>query len=100
MSPGRAGVQDMDADHGRLYAAMAKKFLDRADTVAPSSGCVAAKWPLRVRSGRERTLAPWSTYHSTANETDPDVGLTALSGRCTVTSLTTAPSQKETISGF
>ena len=37
VSPGRAAVQDMDTDHGRLYVAMAEGLLDRADTVAPSS---------------------------------------------------------------
>ena len=36
MSPGRVAVQDMAADHGRLYVAMAVKFLDRADIVTPS----------------------------------------------------------------
>ncbi len=51
VSPGRAAVQDMDTDHGRLYVAMAEKFLDRTDIVAPSSGCVADKWPLWVTSG-------------------------------------------------
>ncbi len=50
VSPGRAAVQDIDTDHGRLYVAMAEKFLDRADILAPSSGCVADKWPLRVTS--------------------------------------------------
>ena len=36
---------------------MAEKFLDRADIVAPSSGCVSDKWPLWVRFGlyRHRT---------------------------------------------
>ena len=48
--PGRAAVQDMDTDHGRLYVAMAAKFLNRADIVAPSSGGVADKLLLRVRS--------------------------------------------------
>ncbi len=52
--PGRAAVQDMDTDHGRLYVAMAEKFLDRADIVAPSSGCVADKWPLWVITRHER----------------------------------------------
>ncbi len=41
----------MDTDHGRLYVAMAEKFLDRADIVAASSGCVTDKCPLRVKSG-------------------------------------------------
>ncbi len=50
VSPGRAAVQDMDTDHARLYVAMAEKFLDRADIVAPSSGCVSDKWPLWVTS--------------------------------------------------
>ncbi len=50
LSPGRAAVRDMAADHGRLYGAMAEKFLDRADTVAPPNGCVADKWLL----GQER----------------------------------------------
>ncbi len=58
VSPGRAAIQDMDADHGRLYVAMAEKFLDRTDIVAPSSRCVADEWPLRVRAAPERyTLA-------------------------------------------
>ncbi len=35
----------MDTDDDRLHVAMAEKFLDRADIVAPSSGCVADKWP-------------------------------------------------------
>ncbi len=48
VSPGGAEVQDVNTDHGRHYVAMAGKFLDRADIVAPSSGCVADKWPLRV----------------------------------------------------
>ena len=52
VSPGRAAVQDMDTDHGRLYVAMAEKFLDRADTVAPSKGCVIEKWLLWVKLGR------------------------------------------------
>ena len=52
VSPGRAAVQDVDSDHGRLYVAMAEKFLDREEIVAPSSECVADKWMLRVRCGR------------------------------------------------
>ncbi len=44
----------MDTDHARLYVAMADKFLDRADIVAPSSGCVSDKWPLWVKCRRRR----------------------------------------------
>ena len=40
VSPGRAAILDTDTGHGRLYVAMAEKFLDHADIVAPSSGCV------------------------------------------------------------
>ena len=43
VSPGGAEVQDVDTDHGRYYVAMAEEFLDRAEIVAPSSGCVADK---------------------------------------------------------
>ena len=60
VSPGRAAVQDMDTDHGRLYVAMAEKFLDRADIVAPSSGCVADKWPLWVICGHAAAVRVWS----------------------------------------
>ena len=47
-APGRAEAQDTDTDHGRLYLAMAEKFLDRVDIVAPSSERVADKCPLWV----------------------------------------------------
>ena len=63
VSPARAAVQDMNTDHGRLYVAMAEKFLDRADIVAPTSGSVADKWPLWVKTGR--SVDPrWMSAHS------------------------------------
>lgn len=48
--PGWAAAQDMDTNHDRLYIAMAKKYLNSGDIVAPSSGCVAEKWPPWVDS--------------------------------------------------
>ncbi len=45
VSPGRAAVRDMAADDGRHWVALAEKFLDRADSVAPPSGCVAEECP-------------------------------------------------------
>ncbi len=60
VSHGRAAVQDMDTDHGRLYVATAEKLLGHADIVAPSSGFVADKWQLRVRSGCTDDRAPSS----------------------------------------
>ncbi len=50
----------MDTDYGRLYVAMAEKFLGRTDTVAPPSGCVAIELRFRVRSGCTDDLAPRS----------------------------------------
>ncbi len=55
VSPGRTTIQDMDTDHGRLHVAMAEKFLDRAEIVASSSGCVADEWQQRVRNGPSAT---------------------------------------------
>ena len=60
VSPGGAEVQDVDTDHGRHYVAMAEKFLDRADIVAPPSGCVTDKWPLRVICGHAAAGKSWS----------------------------------------
>jgi hypothetical protein len=53
-SPGRVAAQGMDTNHGRRYIVMAKKCLDSGDIVAPSSGCVAEKWPLWVKTRRHR----------------------------------------------
>ena len=60
VSPGRAAIQDITTDHGRLYVAMAEKVLDRADIVAPSSGSVADKWSLRLMIRSADDLAPRS----------------------------------------
>lgn len=43
-------------------------------------------------SSRERTLAPSSAYPSTPDETDPNVGLPALSGLYMGLARTLAPS--------
>ncbi len=58
VSPERAAVQAMDTDDGRVCVAMAEKFLDRVDIVAPSSGCVTDKWPLWVITGRDADSPP------------------------------------------
>ncbi len=57
MSPERAAVQDMATDHGRLCVATAEKFLDRADIVAPSSGCVTDKWLLGAHLADAKAFA-------------------------------------------
>lgn len=41
------GLIRIGLDYGRLYVAMAEKFLGSGDTVASSSGCGTEKWPLR-----------------------------------------------------
>ncbi len=41
----------MDTDHGRLYVAMAEKFLNRGDILTPDSGYVADKLQPWVISG-------------------------------------------------
>ncbi len=69
VSSGRVAVQDMDTDHGHLCVAMAEKFLDRADIVAPSSGCVTDKWPLWVRSRTADDPAPMSAVGRGADMT-------------------------------
>ncbi len=38
---------------GTVATVWAEKFLDRADIVAPSSGCVTDKWLLRVKTGSQ-----------------------------------------------
>ena len=73
VSPGRAAVQDMDTDHGRLYVAMAQKLLDRADIVAPSGGCVADKGQLRVRTGPQGFASDRSALWLTAAKTSSSV---------------------------
>lgn len=52
VSSGRTATKDLDTDHGRPYVAMAEKFVDGVDIVAPSVGCVADKWPLQVKTSR------------------------------------------------
>ena len=62
VSPGRAAVQDMVTDRARFYVAMAEKFLDRADTLATPSGCVANKWPLWPTIGSSARLPETSDF--------------------------------------
>ncbi len=50
VSPGRAAVQDMDTDDGRLYVSQAEKFPERVSNVALPSRCVTDKWPLWITS--------------------------------------------------
>ena len=57
----------MDTDHDRLYVAMAEKFLDRADIVAKSSGCVADECPLRVTSRRHGHCVDTSALRAKAD---------------------------------
>ncbi len=88
VSAGRAAVQDIDTDHGRLYVAMAEKFLDRADIVALSSGCVADKWPLQIifHRGPEPSATPEAK--GIADDTGPNLDIgsskSGLGGTLTV----------------
>ena len=50
----------MDTDYGRLYVAMAEKFLGRTDTVALPSGCIVNELQSWGRSGCTDDLAPRS----------------------------------------
>ncbi len=68
VSPGRVAVHDMDTDYGRLYGAMAEKFLDRADIIALSSGCVADIWPLWVSKRHSAMLLATSAPKGEADE--------------------------------
>ncbi len=79
VSPAPTAVQDMDTDHGRLYVAMAKNFQDRADIIAPSSGCVTDKWLLRVifprTPGQSATSEPGSTPEEISQIPDIAAGM-------------------------
>ena len=62
VSPGRAAVRDMAADHSRLCVAMAGILPGRVDIVAPPSGCVVDKGPLRI--DRHQDFASWQSLEA------------------------------------
>ncbi len=84
----RRGRGSMDIDHGRLYVAMAEKFLDHADIVAPPSGCVGDKWPLWFKSRPSATppgkSAPRCKADEIGGKADIDTRRSAVESRADI----------------
>ena len=61
---------------GTVATVWAEKFLDRADIVAPSSGCVTDEWLLRVNMRHSPGVPPTSGAEGKADEisTKTDIG--------------------------